>query len=108
MSQTQYLGIDVCKSSLDVYVRVSDNAFQVINDAAGFVQRLSLLPTRESVKCLVLEAKGGYERQAALCLTQAGYVVAVINPRQARNFAKAANQHAKTDAADARLLAWFG
>jgi transposase len=108
MISTQYVGIDVCKASLDVYVRGRDTAFQVSNDAAGFVQLLSLLPTPESVKRLVLEATGGYERQAALFLTQAGYAVAVINPRQARNFAKAANQHAKTDAVDARLLAWFG
>jgi transposase len=108
MSETEYVGIDVCKSSLDVYVRGSDKAFQVSNDAAGFEQLRSRLPVSERVQCIVLEATGGYERQAALCLAKAGYAVAVINPRQARNFAKAANQHAKTDAVDARLLAWFG
>ena len=51
---------------------------------------------------------GGYEREAALWLTQAGYPVAVINARQGRNFAQAMNQQAKTDQVDAQVLALFG
>jgi transposase len=57
---------------------------------------------------VVIEATGGYERQVALGLSQQGYAVSVINARQGRNFAKAANQLAKTDQVDAKLLAWFG
>jgi transposase len=108
MFEAQYIGIDVCKSSLDIHLRGSETGFEVSNDEEGFVKLLSLLPPSETVKRVVLEATGGYERQVALCLAQAGYAIAIINPRQARNFAKAANQHAKTDRVDARLLAWFG
>jgi hypothetical protein len=50
MISTQYEGIDVCKSSLDVYVRDRDTDVQVSNDAAGVVQLLRLLPTPEHVK----------------------------------------------------------
>ncbi|KAM3099792.1 transposase [Phormidesmis sp. 146-35] len=57
---------------------------------------------------MVLESTGGYERQALVWLTQQGYGVSVINARQGRNFAKAANQLAKTDQVDAKVLAWFG
>jgi transposase len=72
MSETEYVGIDVCKSSLDVYVRGSNTAFQVSNDAAGFEQLRSRLPVCERVKCIVLEATGGYERQAALVVALSG------------------------------------
>lgn len=108
MSQTHYIGIDVSKRSLDIYVRGSNTSFQVSNDADGCAELLSLLPPSQTVEQVVLEATGGYERQVALCLAQAGYAIATINPRQARNFAKAVNQHAKTDPVDARVLAWFG
>ncbi len=61
-----------------------------------------------SVGRIILESTGGYERQAALQLWALDYPVVVMNARQARNFAKAANQLAKTDQVDAVLLAWFG
>jgi transposase len=103
----QWIGIDVCKRWLDVYVRGSHDSFRVSNDAVGFLELQSRIPANQVVVRVVLEATGGYERQAALHLEQAGYPVAVINPRQARNFAKAAHQYAKTDRVDAQLLAWF-
>jgi transposase len=55
-----------------------------------------------------LEATGGYERTAAVALEQLDYAVALINAKQARNFARAANRVAKTDRIDAEMLAWFG
>src|SRR5207237_4766139 len=56
----------------------------------------------------VLEATGGLEAPVAAALAAAGYPVAVVNPRQVRDFAKAAGQLAKTDALDAAILAHFG
>jgi transposase len=55
----------------------------------------------------VLEATGIYQRAAVAALSVAGLPVAVVNPRQARDFAKATGQLAKTDALDARALAHF-
>jgi transposase len=55
----------------------------------------------------VLEATGGLERAATVALAAAGLPVVVVNPRQARDFARATGQLAKTDALDARALAHF-
>jgi transposase len=66
----------------------------------------SQFPEPGQVKCIVLESTGGYEREAAVWLTQAGYPVAVINARQGRNFARAMNQQAKTDRVDAPYPNW--
>jgi transposase len=56
---------------------------------------------------VVLEATGKYERPAAVAVAAAGIAVAVVNPRQARDFAKAAGRLAKTDRIDAQVLARF-
>jgi transposase len=60
------------------------------------------------VSRIVLEASGGYEIAAAAELAAAGLPVAVVNPRQVRDFARATGRLAKTDAIDARVLAHFG
>ena len=88
MSEEQWVGIDVCQKYLDVYVRPLGELFQVPNDHEGIIQ---LVQTLRAIKpeLIILEATGGMEREAALELTQAGLAVAVINPRQARDFAKA-------------------
>src|SRR6266581_1818568 len=56
---------------------------------------------------MVLEATGGLERLVTSALATAGLPVVVVNPRQARDFARATGQLAKTDALDARALAHF-
>jgi transposase len=105
---TQFVGIDVSKRSLDIYVRPSGKLLRVPNTALGLVELGQQLPAPEQGVRVVVEATGGYERQAAVWLSHQGYAVSVINARQGRNFAKAANQLAKTDQVDAKLLAWFG
>jgi transposase len=100
------VGIDVAKAHLDVAVRPSGDQWQAPNDAAGvaaLVARLGAL----APALVVLEATGGLERLAAAELAAAGLPVAVVNPRQVRDFAKAVGQLAKTDALDAALLARF-
>lgn len=106
MSKQQWVGIDVCQKYLDVYIRPSDKLFQVTNDEVGINK---LVQTLKNIKpeLIVLEATGGMEINAAVKLTTAGLAVAVINPRQARDFAKATGQLAKTDAIDAKVLAHF-
>jgi transposase len=104
--EKQWVGIDVCQKYLDVYIRPSSKLFQVTNDEVGISK---LVQTLENIQpeLIILEATGGMEIDAAIKLTQAGLAVAVINPRQARDFAKATGQLAKTDAIDARVLAHF-
>jgi transposase len=101
------VGIDVAKARLDVAVRPGGAGWAVPNDEDGIatlVARLApLAPT-----LVVLEATGGLEVPAAAALAEAGLPVAVVNPRQVRDFARAVGQLAKTDALDAQLLARFG
>jgi len=101
-----YVGIDVAKQHVDVHVRPTDESFRVSRDDAGLgelVARLRCLtPT-----LVVLEATGGYEIAVAATLGGAGLPVAVVNPRQIRDFARATGQLAKTDALDARNIARF-
>lgn len=101
-----FVGIDVSKQALDVVVRPTGEYTAHTNDAAGIAalveQMRSLSPER-----IVLEATGGYERKVARALGDAGLPVAVINPRQARDFAGALGKRAKTDRVDAGVLAHF-
>ncbi len=101
-----YTGIDVSKGRLDVAVRPAGEQWGVANDPEGIddlVARLEGL--RPSL--IVLEASGGYERLVVAALASAGLSVAVVNPRQARDFARATGKLAKTDELDARALAHF-
>lgn len=102
-----FIGIDVCKAQLDVADTGSDSRWSVPNEPSGIdtlVQRLkALTPT-----LVVLEATGGLQIPAVAALELAGLPVAVINPRQARDFAKATGRLAKTDRIDAAMLARFG
>ena len=106
MSEKHWVGIDVCQKSLDVYIRPSEKLFQVTNNEIGIRKLVQTLKNIQP-ELIVLEATGGMEIDAAIQLTQAELAVAVINPRQARDFAKATGQLAKTDVIDARILAHF-
>lgn len=102
----KFVGIDVSKSTLDVCVEPVTQTFHVVYDEAGIRRTVSRL---EEVKptLIVLEATGGLEVRIATELAGKGLPVAVINPRQARDFAKATGQLAKTDRVDAAMLAAF-
>jgi len=106
--QLHSIGIDVCKKFLDIHLYPTGKCWRVPNTIVGLLSVRSQFPDPGQVKRIVLESTGGYEREAALWLTQAGYPVAVINARQGRNFARAMNQQAKTDQVDAEVLALFG
>jgi transposase len=103
---TCFVGIDVAKAQLDMALRPTGERWAVANNDAGIAalvaRRLALPPA-----LIVLEATGGYERAVVAALAAARLPVAVVNPRQARDFAKATGQLAKTDALDARALAYF-
>jgi transposase len=101
-----WVGIDVSKGSLDVGALPSGQIWSVTNDEAGVVQLLGEFGP-EQPTLIVMEATGGYEMLAALSLSAAGIPVAVVNPRQTRDFAKAMGRLAKTDKVDAAILALF-
>jgi transposase len=101
------IGIDVAKHSLDVYLASEDRGFTINNDTAGFTQLLDQLPAAGN--CLVvIEATGGYQSRVVAALVTAGHLVAVVNPRQVRDFARGLGILAKTDRIDARVIARFG
>lgn len=101
------VGIDVSKATLDVAVGLNSPPLSLMNDIEGF-DALLLQLAAHSVALIVMEATGGLETAAACALQAAGYAVAIINPRQARDFARAMGQLAKTDRIDARILAQLG
>lgn len=106
MSTPIYVGLDVSKAHIDVAVHPPTTQTRVTNDESGLtalVQHLRAL----GPALIVLEATGGYETAGASALALAGFPVAIVNPRQVRDFAKAVGRLAKTDAIDADVLALF-
>jgi transposase len=108
-SAMTWIGIDVAKDSLDVAWTSAQGSqhFSLANASPGFRSLVQKLPPATEVR-LVVEATGGYERALVSALIEAGYRVAVVNPRQVRDFAKALGILAKTDRIDAAVLARFG
>jgi transposase len=100
-----FVGIDVAKRTLDGCFRPGPR-FQHDNTAAGIAQVVARL-TAQPVRLVVVEATGGLEVPLVRALQRAGISVAVINPRMARDFAKASGQLAKTDTLDAAVLAHY-
>lgn len=104
-----FVGIDISKDRLDVAClpKAVQLSASFPNDADGhsalITQLLALNP-----RLIVVEATGGYQRLLVAAMTAANLPVAVVNPRQARDFAKSLGILAKTDAIDAAVLARFG
>ena len=101
-----YVGIDVAKASLDMAVHQCEERWHFPNDDEGISQAVSCLEDL-SPALIVLEATGGIELPLTAALAGAGLPVAVVNPRQIRDFARATGKLAKTDAIDARVIAHF-
>ena len=101
-----YVGIDVSKKTLDVATNPESVSSQFSNDETG--RRQLVEAVRElGATLVVVEATGGYETALVIALASAQLPVVVVNPRQARDFAKAIGLLAKTDQVDAKMLARF-
>jgi transposase len=101
-----FVGIDVSKDRLDVHLRPGGESFAVARDGealAALVARLQGL----APALIVMEATGGYETVVASALGAAHLPLAVVNPRQIRDFARATGKLAKTDRIDAAAIAHF-
>ena len=119
-SEMIFVGVDVSKDSLELALDDKSKTRFLSNDEQGIAELVATInaelrtngvdgtgTTERTVGAVVLEATGGFERQAAVALCLAGLPVMVVNPRQARDFAKAMGFLAKTDAIDARVLSHF-
>jgi transposase len=100
------VGLDIAKAHIDVGTWPEGRHWQVPNDTDGIARLVEELAAL-APGCIVLEASGGYEQEAAATLAAAGLPVVVVNPRQVRDFAKSTGQLAKTDRLDALVLARF-
>lgn len=101
-----YIGIDVSKAVLDLFILPINKHMQFKNDSSGIkklIKKINLF----SSPFIVMEATGGYEKPVAHALNRAKFRVAVVNPRQIRDFAKALGKLAKTDRIDSQIIALF-
>lgn len=102
-----FAGIDVSKASLDVAIWGKEGQRSFSNDEKGITHLVSWLGGLKPA-LVTLEATGGFEVPVVAALGVAGLPVAVVNPRQVREFARAMGRLAKTDALDAEVIAYFG
>jgi transposase len=107
MASPVYLGVDVAKASVTLASEPAGLTGEFATDPAG-LHVLVQAAQAQPVTLVVVEATGGYEAPVVAALVTAGLPVAVVNPRQVRDFAKALGRLAKTDRIDAQVLALFG
>lgn len=106
MTVEQFIGIDVSKDHLDIATRPTTDPLHFLNTDEGVDALIHhLRPLQPTL--IVLEATGRYHRLVLSRLLAAGLPAIAINPRQARDFARAIGRLAKTDAIDANVLAEF-
>ena len=102
-----FVGIDVSKLYLDLAVRPEGESRRYSNNEAGIAELVERVKAI-APELVVMEATGGFERVVATHLAAADVPLAVVNPKQTRDFAKAIGKLAKTDAIDAEGEAQFG
>ena len=113
-SEMIFVGIDVSKNTLELALDDKSKTRCFDNNEQGIKQVMACLKAAingiapVSVGVILLEATGGLERKAAIAFCEVGWPVMVINPRQARDFAKSMGYLAKTDSIDARVLSQQG
>ena len=105
-SEAVVIGVDVSKATLDV-AGLSESIEQFRNEPEAIGVLIARAQAAKAT-LVVMEASGGYETAGASALGAAGLRVAVVNPRQVRDFAKATGRLAKTDRIDAQVLVEFG
>lgn len=103
-----FVGVDVSKSQLDVFLPDSQTRLTIDNSTDAIVRELVKVLKHKSRVLVVMEATGGYESTLVRVLGERQIAVAVVNPRQVRDFAKGIGRDAKTDSIDAEVIATFG
>lgn len=106
MIQKKWIGIDISKQNLDIFV-IPNNEYRQVSYNKKEVSQL-IKWFKELGSCLiVLEATGGIEEYLAKSLSKNGLEFCILNPRKVRDFAKAQGTLAKTDKIDAKVLAQY-
>ncbi len=106
-TEPAYVGIDVAKDRMDIFIRPTGHSWSSSYGEAEVDELVAKLQTIQPTVAIV-EATGGLELPLVAALAAASLPVAVVNPRQVRDFAKSTGQLAKNDRLDARILAHFG
>lgn len=106
MESILQVGIDVSKASLEL-TSFDRGSSSVPNTQAGISRLIRRITVIEGAVRICCEATGGYERALVKACHDAGVPISVVNARQVRNFARSRNLLAKTDAIDAKVIAWF-
>ena len=101
------IGVDLSKDHFDAHRLPDGAAARFGNDKRGYRAFRTWLKGWTTER-IVFEASGPYSQAFHVALADAGLPLAMVNPRQARHFAKASGQLAKTDAVDAAMLARMG
>ncbi len=103
----KHLGVDISKERLDCAAEDGSKEWSLPNGAAGWAKLIKQVSAwgKEEEAVVVCEASGGYERGLIGALQEAGVLVALVNPRQVRDYARASGLLAKTDRLDAQVLA---
>lgn len=104
MSHQVFVGIDVSKDYLDLCILPQKRRGRFGNNDAGFAELIAWLGTSDDT-LVALEATGSYQTPALVALSEAGFDVVRLNPRQVREHARARGQAAKTDRLDAEIIA---
>lgn len=107
MTEYVTIGVDIAKETFDVFISPSAQYLHLENTPAGHQQLLEQISAVD-VKLVVMEATSRYHNLLAATLELAGIPVAVVNPRQVKNFARAMGTLFKTDPNDARIICEFG
>jgi transposase len=102
----EILGVDVASKELVCATADSKNQFTCGNDAKGLRKLVKFLQST-GLKRVVCEATGNYERELVKACQQAGFPVAVVNPKRVRDFAKSQGRHEKSDPIDATMIAHY-
>lgn len=103
-----YIGIDVSKTQLDIFILPNNQHLTTSNDKVGHTELARLFAKLDQPTLIVMEATGRYHRAVFEHLNAARFAVCVINPYQTYSFGKAMGLNTKTDKVDARMLACFG
>ena len=101
------VGVDVSKSTLDIYLHTVGEKLSVKNNVQG-IKKLTKILSKYKESVVVCEASGGYENLLAKELYKDGYKIRIENPRKIRSLAYAKGVRAKTDSIDAKMIAEFG
>ena len=104
--KSKLVGIDVAKDKVDACIRTLSQLRTFESTAEGRRQLVAWL-RRHKVGKAAMEASGGYERDWAKALREAGLEVRIVDPKRVRSFARSAGRLAKNDAIDAEMIAWF-